>query len=461
MSSRGSRVIDDIRNRSRLFAKAMGHPSANAAAMMTSVTPSKLQDLEAWKREEGYWFGELTFLNEEGRYDYIASDTPTSGQFDYRTYFGFINLQVDKGELKQRNIFVRPPLNIEPFDLNADKTVSADELHLFGFSSPFGYRIDTESKTATPLNEEIRPFLYNEGTEQTFSADQSASDTHGTLIGSYFGIPTTTQTLGDNTIVYTVGSEITGLFQNQLTTLPDRNGRVRTAQGFGGGQPTYASFYRETKVLPSVDSKGYVTRSARDNFLELLAKHRSNANVPDSLITKNTTAFFTTGLEKADTRGVAIPELELSLDAAIRAETTNQKRLKGTKADDIFALTGNKLKVSGKDGINTYVITGFERGNKADVIKDFNPAKGDRVVLGADAISANPHNSLTFAVAANASEFKALKKDASVVIYRENKGDMIFDANGAERGLGDGGRFLKLMNAPELFVDSLFSLMQE
>ena len=59
---------------------------------MTDQTSNQLQDLEAWKREEGYWFGKLTFFNEEGRYNYIATNDPTSGQFDYRNYYGFINL---------------------------------------------------------------------------------------------------------------------------------------------------------------------------------------------------------------------------------------------------------------------------------------------------------------------------------------------------------------------------------
>ena len=424
---------------------------------MGSKAALKLQNLEAWKREEGYWFGELSFLNKQGRYDYIATESPTGGQFDYRTYYGFINLQVEKGELKQRNIFVRPPLNIEPFDLDGDQTVSTEELHLFGFTSPFGYTIDTKTKTATPANEELSPFQYNEGTEQTFTADQSGANKKGTLTGTYFGIPTTTQTLGDNTIVYTVGTEQTGLFQNQLTTLPNRNGRVRTAQGFAGNQPTYASFYRETKVLPSVDKKGYVTRSARDNFLDLLAEKRINANVPDALKTENTSDFFTTGLEQADARGITIPELELSLDAAISADASEKKQLKGTSGDDLFSLGGNKRRILGKEGTNTYVITGFVKGRQADVIRDFNPAKGDRVVLSPDAITANPHDSLSFAVAANGAEFRALKKDAPVVIYRQDRGDLIFDANGAQRGLGDGGRFLRLTDAPELDVDSLFS----
>ena len=424
---------------------------------MSSKKTLQLQNLEAWKREEGYWFGELSFFNEEGRYDYIATNTPTGGQFDYRTYYGFINLQVDKGELKQRNIFVRPPLNIEPFDLDSNQTVSTEELRLFGFTSPFGYAINTKSKTATPENEEINPFLYDQGTEQTFTADQKAADNKGTLTGTYFGIPTSTQTLGDNTIVYTVGTELTGLFQNQLTTLPNRNVRVRTAQGFGGNQPTYASFYRENKILPTVDKKGYVTRSARDNFLDLLDEKRAEANVPKSLKTENTSEFFTTGLEKKDPRGIAIPDLELPLDAAIAAKTSDKKQLNGTSSDDLFTLSGNKRRILGNGGANTYVVTDFVKGKQADVIRDFNPAKGDRVVLSPDAITTNPNDNLSFAVAANRSEFQALKKDAPVVIYREERGTLVFDANGAKRGLGDGGRFLKFTDAPELDIDSLFS----
>ena len=130
---------------------------------MSTESVAQLQDLEAWKREEGYWFGKLTFLNEEGRYNYAATNNPLSGQFDYRDYYGFINLQVEDGELRQRNIFVRPPLDIEPFDINGDSTVSVDELYLFGFSSPFGYQIDTETKTATPESAFSKPFPQTAG----------------------------------------------------------------------------------------------------------------------------------------------------------------------------------------------------------------------------------------------------------------------------------------------------------
>lgn len=427
---------------------------------MHPETPTQLQDLEAWKREEGYWYGQLTFLNEEGRYNYIATDNPLSGQFDYRDYYGFINLQVEDGELKQRNIFVRPPLTIEPFDINSDNTISTDELDLFGFTSPFGYDIDTDTQTATPHDETISPYQYNEGTEQTFTADQSAADSSGTLNGSYFGIPTLTQTLGDNTIVYTVGTETTGLFQNQLTTLPDRDHRVRTAQGFGAGLPSYASFYRETKIGASVDEKGYVIKSAKDNFLDLLEQHREEANIPESLITENTAEFFSTGLEQPDPRGIAIETLELSLEQAIGQDAEAGTALKGNRNDNIFTLSGNKLKATGKGGANTYVISGFSDSKSSDVIRDFNPGEGDRLAFDPSVIQSTEHDPLTFAVAVNKAEYKALMQDAPVLIYREDNGHLFFDANGSDDGLGDGGRLLRLKGAPELVGSDLFSLVE-
>lgn len=428
---------------------------------MSTEPAAQLQDLEAWKREEGYWYGKLTFLNEEGRYNYAATNNPLSGQFDYRDYYGFINLQVKDGELKQRNIFVRPPLDIEPFDIDGDSTVSADELNLFGFSSPFGYEIDTKTKTATPEDEEINAYQYNEGTEQTFTADQTATDGSGTLNGSYFGIPTVTQTLGDNTIVYTVGDNVFGLFQNQLTTLPGRESRVRTAQGFGGGQPSYASFYRETKIGPTVDEKGYVTKSAQQNFLDLLAEHRTDANVPESLITENTEEFFTTGLEQADPRGIGIASLELSLDAAIGHDAEANAKVKGTNGgDDLFILSGQNIQAKGRGGANTFVISPSGEEITADLIKDFDAANGDRLVLNPDSIQTPAHDPLTYAVAADKAEYKALKKDAPALIYREDKGHLILDANGSDAGLGDGGRLVKLKGAPELVGSDLYSLIE-
>jgi len=272
----------------------------------------ELLDFEVWQRERGYWYGEYTFLNGSGTSDYKASDDPTSGQYDYRTYYGFINLQVKGSELKQRNIFLRPALDLEVKDLDEDGTISINELGAFGFSSPYDYLIDLGTKIATPLENgdltELSPFNYTEGTEKTFTADQSASDNSGNLSGSYFGFPTYTTIIGDDTVLYRVGDS--PIFQNQLTTLPGNGTRVRTAQGFSfsGSLPTYGSYYRETKFEDDVDEQGVVTKTAREKFLEKFEEYRVLYNVPEENQTADVEDFFTTGLEPDDT-GRNIAEL--------------------------------------------------------------------------------------------------------------------------------------------------------
>ena len=262
----------------------------------------ELLDFEVWRRERGYWFGEYTFLNASGTSDYKATDNPTSGQYNYRKYYGFINLQVKGSELKQRNIFLRPALDLEAKDLDADGIVSINELDQFGFSSPYDYQIDLVTKIATPMQNGagagLLPFNYTEGTEKTFTADQSATDNSGNLSGSYFGIPTTTTIIGDDTVLYRVGAGT--LYQNQLTTLPGNGTRVRTAQGFFNGIPTYASYYRETKFEDDVDEHGAVTKTAKEKFLEKLAEFRELHNVPEANRTTDVETFFTTGLEEPD-----------------------------------------------------------------------------------------------------------------------------------------------------------------
>ena len=90
------------------------------------------------------------------------------------------------------------------------------------------------------------------GNEKIFSADQSASDCNGGLAGSYeaYGmmVDTSTTLMGEDSVLYQVYLPDGSIMQNQLTTLPPNDTRVRTAQGFFMDQPTYASFYREKKV---------------------------------------------------------------------------------------------------------------------------------------------------------------------------------------------------------------------
>ena len=182
-----------------------------------------LLDYEAWRREDGYWVGEYTFLGSGG--DPFES---TSWPYDYAHYSGFIHLEVNGNSIRQRNVFSYPA------QLDADKCTGAE----------------AEVKGDGVCGEN--------GNEKIFSADQSASDCHGSLAGPFvtqFGTAQTyTQIIEPNRVLYEVVFDSPpfagNLMASHLTTLSANGGRVRSAQGFNvvTGAPSYLSFYRERKV---------------------------------------------------------------------------------------------------------------------------------------------------------------------------------------------------------------------
>lgn len=194
-----------------------------------------LLDFEAWKREEGWWVGEYTFLGADG-------DPNVSANWPYRYdhYRGFIHLEVSGNSIKQRNVFLYPA--------KLDSECDADD-HVVGTG-------------VCGVN----------GNEKIFSADQSASDCKGNLAGPFeaFGMTLSTATtlLGEDTVLYQVRLPDGSINQNQLTTLPPNDTRVRTAQGFFMGASTYASYYRERKVT-------------KEEFVELLNQTREEYNILD------------------------------------------------------------------------------------------------------------------------------------------------------------------------------------
>ena len=184
----------------------------------------ELLDFEAWRRENGYWVGEYTFLGPDGDPN-VSSRWP----YEYAHYRGFIHLEVNGNSLRQRNIFAYPP--------QPDPTKCT------------GAEGEVKGNGICGVN----------GNEKIFSADQSASDCHGSLAGPFvspFGNAATyTQIIEPDTVIYKVVFDSPpfagNIMQNQMTTLSeDGLQRVRAAQGFNvvTGAPSYLSFYRERKV---------------------------------------------------------------------------------------------------------------------------------------------------------------------------------------------------------------------
>jgi len=210
-----------------------------------------LLDFEAWRREEGYWIGEYTFLGADGA-PFVSSGWP----YRYDDYKGFIHLEVAGANIRQRNVFLYPP------QFEEDCVVEFDEM-----GEPIPNVLGDGQCGAN-------------GNEKIFSADQQAADCEGNLAGPFvqgpFTLATETRLLGDDSVLYQVRLFEQGpLIQNQLTTLPGDNTRVRTAQGFAPFLPpglptwTYASYYRERKV-------------SRDEFYAALAQTREEYSILES-----------------------------------------------------------------------------------------------------------------------------------------------------------------------------------
>ena len=199
------------------------------------VTPSSLNLLNftQWQREEGWWWGEYTFLKGDG-----SPYTTSSWPYPYDHYWGMIRMKVEGNSLHQRNIFIYPPASAQYCLLSGNATAK-------------------NSTGRCGVN----------GQEKIFQADQSAVDCHGNLSGPYGSGPSLSNTyttlVGTNAIlyqVYTPDYAVLGnpsyapfsnkLIQSQLTTLPGDGIRVRTAQGFNiiTGLPDSASFYREYRL---------------------------------------------------------------------------------------------------------------------------------------------------------------------------------------------------------------------
>ncbi|KJF94079.1 hypothetical protein [Photobacterium angustum] len=192
-----------------------------------------LLDFVPWQREEGWWVGEYTFLGADG-----DPNVSASWPYRYDHYRGFIHLEVIGNSIKQRNVFLYPAKNSSECDSVEDVVGSG--------------------------------ICGDNGNEKVFSADQSASDCDGNLSGPFeaFGmtLSTTTTLIGDDTVLYQVRLPDGSFTQNQLTTLPPNDTRVRTAQGFFMGASTYASYYRERKVT-------------KEEFVQLLEETRQEYNI--------------------------------------------------------------------------------------------------------------------------------------------------------------------------------------
>jgi Ca2+-binding RTX toxin-like protein len=131
----------------------------------------------------------------------------------------------------------------------------------------------------------------------------------------------------------------------------------------------------------------------------------------------------------------------------------------GTTAPDVItgsdqgeALAGGqgKDRMTGGGGPDVFVFeTPNEFGrNKADVITDFKPDEGDKLVIAS--VSFDGVSKIKFKSVTGRSQVKRMGRSNKNFIYDDKKGMLYYDANGRKDGFGTGGEFAQLLGAPEI-----------
>lgn len=111
--------------------------------------------------------------------------------------------------------------------------------------------------------------------------------------------------------------------------------------------------------------------------------------------------------------------------------------------------------LTGGAGADRFVLRSAESHSSetADLITDFNPSEGDRIVLGGKAFPGLSR--IRFKVATSTKQLNKLSSKKANIIYATKQDALYFDANGNKRGLGsDGGMFAVLSNGNRPFSNS-------
>ena len=123
-----------------------------------------------------------------------------------------------------------------------------------------------------------------------------------------------------------------------------------------------------------------------------------------------------------------------------------------TGSDDGEALAGGKGKdqMTGRDGPDAFIFetTGEFGKQNADVITDFDPAQGDRIVIASEAFDGA--TKIRFKSVTGKKEVKSMAKSNTNFIYDDKSGMLYYDANGKKNGFGPGGEFAQLLGIPEI-----------
>ena len=94
------------------------------------------------------------------------------------------------------------------------------------------------------------------------------------------------------------------------------------------------------------------------------------------------------------------------------------------------------------------------QGDGRDRITNFD-AEDDTIYLDADELMDGNLSDGTIYIAHNRRDVRWYAERSHELIYFERQGKLLYDGNGSQRGLGDGGQIAKLIGSPDLYSDSI------
>ena len=128
-----------------------------------------------------------------------------------------------------------------------------------------------------------------------------------------------------------------------------------------------------------------------------------------------------------------------------KATKSGHYRFVGTAKQDVLISTSQKDILTGRDSADLFAFTATE--GPMDIVTDFNPTDGDRIGIAAETFPGI--DTINLAIAKNKTEFRQLKRSDANLIYLANKGKLLYNKNGTDKGLGSDNPVLtKLKGTP-------------
>ena len=143
-----------------------------------------------------------------------------------------------------------------------------------------------------------------------------------------------------------------------------------------------------------------------------------------------------------------------SFTQLLQGQSRANERVIGTPNNEVLVFGEGRDRLKGSAGSDLFLIPGDQRftNRTADHILDFNGHAGDVISL----VTQIPAElaAVNFATAATRQDLKKLEENETTVIHDAITNQLIHDMNAASPGLGDGGRFATLQDIQLKTIDS-------